>query len=419
MSQTTRKYYIRLDASSKDLLPGLCRANNDHVNRIIADDRKITDKLKELRREDPKTRAAQKELDELRSLREEKWEEVRIPGDEALARLRGALKRAKDEKKTEAGKEYRALRKEISKARSDEMMEYLESIDYFNRYKVARRVVDSANKKDFNPLSSQALKDLKSELGGHANPTKNYHIDAYHRNDLRRSREATRDFAARHPFRALQKNPDQKVQFRSFELERGYGTNLPSDVTLETGHSQAPGNRYTLAEFRAGDRSRGANRVFRRLDFPKQSAWDETRPKGERKKDQFGQVEFFVMGQVLRGSCYFHQQAPDTHQVNDAKLKIEVCKGNVQCFLILVLADKEDSERSKLLKSYDYNYDLYQKIDLEATQSEETLLEILNICKRLKGPATRKKMPDLVQQVTTTQETAKRLLSETRKGTQS
>lgn len=401
-----------------DLLPVLCRANQDHVNLIIEDDRKTTDKLKELRREDPKTRDAQAELDELQALREAKWAEVRAPGDEALSRKRGSMKRVEGEQKTGAGKEFRALRDKILKERSAQMQAYLESIDYHGRYKGARKVVDTANRNDRKTLSDRAFKGLKKGLDAKFGK---YHVDAYYRQDLSRSRKATLDFAAKHPFRALQKNPDQKVQFRSYV--RGYGTDLPSEITLETGHSQSEkkgktgktGKRFTLAEFRAG---KGSNRVVKRLDFPKQSAWDETRPKGERKRDQFGKVEIVVMKHVLRGSCYFHQSVPDTHQVEDVKLKVEVCKGNVQCFLLLVLDDKGSSERKMLLNSYEYNYDRFQEINLEAPQSEETLLEVLDVCKKLKSKASKKKKLDLVMQITTTQETAKRLLSEIRKGNQ-
>jgi len=331
MPITGRRYYFKPDARSLEILPTLFRVNQEDINDLIAVDQEVQRKLDEMRRQDPETSEAQSELDTLKRLCDEHFEKIRQPGD---ALLKGMRERNYSMQKLDGAKErflaLKLAREQVSKERRALMGAFHESIQYEARYEAASQVVAKANKRDQPKLLKVDLKACKHAVTHQYNK---YHIDDFTQRGLPQARITTLT---------------GKVEFRKFT--RGYGTQLPTQDTLATGHNQTESKRRrTVKELREG----AQNRVLKRLEFPQQSAWDLSRPKYLRRAEQRGRVALMVMGNLIEGSCLFHQSVPDDYCVTDVKLGVEVRGGNTHFYLILTMMDRASSAEKQKAGSFD------------------------------------------------------------------
>jgi hypothetical protein len=375
---TARKYYFKPDAETQALLPGLFRISNEQVNYLIHSNLDFCKTLREKRLQDPVTREAQLELDELRRLGEEIYEAVKEEDEPLLNKLRGQrwsvspanTKGSPDAQKySELHIAYSNLKKSAKEKRKRRMKSFNEQVS--ERRAEAYKIVNKANQKDYSAGWGDAVKSTKKMYSAETKQKQKYHMDHYNRHGLTQARKKL--------------GPDEAMKSRKFV--RGYATNLPESGSIATGQGQAgqkEDKTITVAEYRMGKTGKG---FVRTLAFPDPSAWDPRLPKGERKRKQLGKVEISLLGCTVSGTSLFHQALPDDHCIVGAGLSVEVRSGNTYYYLTLTAMPR--SEMGK--KDFSALQDFFEELTVDDL-SVEGLKEAFKMLSSYKGHLTRKKI---------------------------
>ena len=377
MTITARKYYFKPDAESRKLLPDLFRINHNGINDLIRENNELCSDLPNMRLGDADTREAQLELNELAHLEKETYEAVRDEDEPEILRLAkarfAAHKSGDKQKHSELHVAYCTLKENAKKKRAKRMKEF--NLEIKDRRQAAYKLVNKANKKDYNSGWKTMFPEFKKEYQERTTQKQKYHLDSYKTISLPKARKDLKS--------------DEGVQFRKFV--RGYGTEFPVEDSIVTGQNQGGGSfkKITVAEYRKGI---CGSSFVKKLNFPDPSAWDTRILKGERKRKQIGEVEISLLGKTIKGTCLFHQALPDDYGITGASLSCYVHSGNTYFYLILTAQLSSEIGKNnfeKLQEDYD-NLD----IDSIADFTTEEVKEAQTMVGKYKNMLVKKKVDE-------------------------